>query len=818
MLANASSTALVDVLVKSAAAILLGFACVKLNFINVAKGDMKALGFYVGKIALPLLVFNTVVSANLGAVSWGLVLACNLPKIGGFLLAFLAGFIRRGEVGERITLGTLFGFFVVASNDFALGFPIINALYPPAASTVPGLCENLIPYLAINALIANSLFVPFVLILLQVGRSNTGNAQNVARAWRRVAKMLVNIFMSPIIFAVLIGVLWGRFGPLQEVNGEAQLPRILNGILVLFTSPFTMLALFLTGTAVDKLTISVRVLLLVIGKVFLMATASFALSVVFVDVGNAKVNDKFHGFAYLYGSIATSSAPLVFSNEFARHLSPDIASAIILGIIMSGSSMFASSLIFAATPDDLTVLFRTLLNCLELSGVPCAVLCVFIFVGGRKWFSAPLVNTFVMYVLATIGYMAITIFFAEGYACEDIRNHEQEHASFFLGWASMMYAFCQNSCFGFIMLLQIQRLASRTVHWLGPVIVLLLSLATGFLFEPPGLAQLCALPRRTSLAGAPLVSTVVLVFELVIVWPLRQRDECQRRFEPALLQVHDAETGPARQASDVETLPGCAGTGLARPSVGVTLRCTSRFLWVSLTVRAALQCTLNLVALASASATDGAFAQARVVSSLAEHSQLLVVTLILLFHDDFAAPIRRLIRRDDPLVVLPMSEAPPTVQDLFVRAREDLVALRTSHKLMFRTYRHTIRASEVVSLLVTLDPSLSRADAVREARLLCKFGFLKRLNGGTKLLYDADLVFVKISDDPNAISFLETREEVSDVSCCMLGGATVTMQRTRTDGTLPPASFRESVTMQRSRTDGTLPPASFRGEHELSLR
>jgi len=802
MLANASSAALVDVLVKSAAAILCGFASVKLNFINVANGDMKALGFYIGKIALPLLVFKTVVSANMGSVSWGLVLACNLPKIAGFLLAFLAGVIRKGEVGERITLGTLFGFFVVASNDFALGFPIINALYPPAASTVAGVCENLMPYLAINALIANSLFVPCVLILLQVGRSKTGNAQSAARAWRRVAKMLVNIFMSPIIFALLIGVLWGRFGPLENVNGEAQLPRTLNGILVLFTSPFTMLALFLTGTAVDKLTITVRVLLLVIGKVFLMATASFALSVVFVDVGNAQVNDKFHGFAYLYGSIATSSAPLVFSNEFARHLSPDIASAIILGIIMSGSSMFASSLIFAATPDDLKVVFGTVLNCLELSGVPCAVLCVFIFVGGRKWFSAPLVNTFVMYVLATIGYMAITIFLAAGDACEDIRNHAQEHANFFFGrhWASMVYAFCQNCCFGFIMLLQIQRLASPTVHWLGPVMVLLLSLATGFLFEPFGLAQLCSLPRRTSLAGAPWVSTVVLVFELVIVWPLRQRDEdCQRRFEPALLQVHHAETGPARQVSDgVEIVSGCPRTGLARPSVGVTLRCTSRFLWVSLTVRAALHCTLNFVAFASVSDTDGAFAQATVVSGLAEHLQLLVATLMLLFHDDFAAPIKRLIRRDDPLVVLPMSEAPPTVQELFVRAREDLLALRTSHKPLFRTYRDAIRASEVVSLLVTLDPSLSRADAVLEARLLCKFGFLKRLNGGKKLLYDADLVFVKISDDPNATFGVETLEEVSDVSCCMLGGGT--------------------VTMQRSRTEVSLPPASFGGEHEMSLR
>ena len=75
-----------SVLIKSFAAIFCGHACVRLNFINLQMGEMKAMGFYVGKIALPLLIFNTVVTADLGTVSWGLVASCNLSETVGFHL------------------------------------------------------------------------------------------------------------------------------------------------------------------------------------------------------------------------------------------------------------------------------------------------------------------------------------------------------------------------------------------------------------------------------------------------------------------------------------------------------------------------------------------------------------------------------------------------------------------------------------------------------------------------------------------------------------------------------------------------------------
>ena len=101
-------------------------------------------------------------------------------------------------------------------------------------------------------------------------------------------------------------------------------------------------------------------------KVVFVSTLSIVLTTFLVHA-KSEVQKKFANFAYLYGSIATSSAPLVFSNEFTPHLSEDIASTIILGIILSGSSMFASSVIFAETANELDevlkILVQFLLGC-----------------------------------------------------------------------------------------------------------------------------------------------------------------------------------------------------------------------------------------------------------------------------------------------------------------------------------------------------------------------------------------------------------------------------------------------------------------------
>merc|ERR1712136_724823 len=131
----------------------------------------------------------------------------------------------------------------------------------------------------------------------------------------------------------------------------------------------------------------------------------------------------------------------------------------------------------------------------------------------------------------------------------------------------------------------------------------------------------------------------------------------------------------------------------------------------------------------------GGFLQALIVEHALEHSQLLFATILLLFNLDFKDPIRRLVKRENPVVVLPTSEASDEVRELLVSIRHEALSLCTRHTVCW--YRHrqaSVEASQLVSLLVAHDATLSRGDAVQRAWLLTRYCFSKQLSGGTNVL------------------------------------------------------------------------------------
>ena len=78
----------------------------------------------------------------------------------------------------------------------------------------------MITNLAINALIANAVFLPTVLVLLQSAQSRRGQPSDVPLGHpQRVFVMVKDIITSPFIFAVIVGVFWQVFGPLESVDG-----------------------------------------------------------------------------------------------------------------------------------------------------------------------------------------------------------------------------------------------------------------------------------------------------------------------------------------------------------------------------------------------------------------------------------------------------------------------------------------------------------------------------------------------------------------------------------------------------------------------
>ena len=145
-------------------AILTGLFSVRLQLIKPEDGDLKGMGFFIGSIAFPLLIFNTVATANIGAIDLGVIGACSLGKLFVLILTWLLTFVaylpKRSRGTTDFDCSSLLPFFSVCSDDFAIGFPVIDALYSE---------EDMSIYITGNALVGSFIFVPLTIIGLAVG-------------------------------------------------------------------------------------------------------------------------------------------------------------------------------------------------------------------------------------------------------------------------------------------------------------------------------------------------------------------------------------------------------------------------------------------------------------------------------------------------------------------------------------------------------------------------------------------------------------------------------------------------------------------------
>lgn len=323
-------------------AIFMGTATVKLKLVVPQNGDLKGLGFFTGKIAFPLLIFKTMATADLGAVNLSVIAACALGKVVVMIVGFAASFFaykpKRG-LGQRILTSAVFAFFCIASNDFALGFPVIEALYGPSKAV----------YIAGNALVGSAVFVPLVFVLFGIGdnlkkqadHSKEGIENGSSGVCATAIAIFQSLIMDPVIIFTILGVLYKVFfgSSLVQVGTELHLPSPLSNVVELITSPFGMSALFLTGTSLTHLRIDFWSSFLVMLKVIVCAYFSYLFArLLLPDSSDPGLSDDvaktLKNFAFFYGTIPTSSAPLIFAQEFDPEAAGLVSSAILNGLLL----------------------------------------------------------------------------------------------------------------------------------------------------------------------------------------------------------------------------------------------------------------------------------------------------------------------------------------------------------------------------------------------------------------------------------------------------------------------------------------------------
>ncbi|XP_014666770.1 PREDICTED: integral membrane protein GPR155-like [Priapulus caudatus] len=207
--------------------ILSGYCAGRTNLISST--EARGLGRFVANFALPALVFKAMVELRFDTVNWRFLGSILLAKTCVFVLVafFTILLSRRNKLGKA----GMYAIFSTQSNDFALGFPIVQALY---ANVHPDYMQYIYLIAPISLVILN----PIGFALLEVNR--WWHSDSRASWYRVVGNILKGIALNPIVFMTVVGLI-GNFVFHQ------QLPSAIEPILKVLADSFTATALFYLG-------------------------------------------------------------------------------------------------------------------------------------------------------------------------------------------------------------------------------------------------------------------------------------------------------------------------------------------------------------------------------------------------------------------------------------------------------------------------------------------------------------------------------------------------------------------------------------------
>lgn len=488
-MAGSPTFRLFNTLLATMVAILVGFFCVRLKVVKPAEGHLKGLGFFIGSMVFPLLIFNTVATAELHSVNYGVIAACSLGKVAVMILTWLlayAAFQPKRSQGQRILTASVFAFFSVASNDFAIGFPVIDALYDKDMSI----------YITGNALVGSFVFVPLTMIAFAIGGAiRTGAGQS---NWQIFVNIMYDLSTNPVIFMTCAGLLFKIiFGfSLVEENGKIKLPHPFSDFIELFTSPFAMSALFLTGTSLRSPQISVWAVGCVLMKVVVCAWLSYLFATLFVRGEGVK---PLQDFTFFYGAIPTSSAPIVFASQFDPEAAELVATAVLFGLVLAGPIMFITAYSLNERGDSTTSM--TILRQVQFSADAGSIFCGLLFCAGllllrQYWcFTCPAKQLLCFYGLVLTAYAAVSFSidpFISNATCEEFNDAD-------LGTPSVVvFSWLQSSASCMLLVLQFMyawgEKVSTNEPWKGFGFAcgcLLFALLPAFLATPNTINEIC---------------------------------------------------------------------------------------------------------------------------------------------------------------------------------------------------------------------------------------------------------------------------------------------------------------------------------------
>ncbi|XP_014735707.1 PREDICTED: integral membrane protein GPR155 [Sturnus vulgaris] len=329
--------------------ILCGYIAGRANIITSTQA--KGLGNFVSRFALPALLFKNMVVLNFSNVNWSFLYSVLVAKAAVFFLVCILTLLVASPE-NRFSKAGLFPIFATQSNDFALGYPIVEALYQ---TTYPEYLQYIYLVAPISLMMLNPL--GFIFCEIQKWRNNRTVSQSKIKI---VGLALLRVLQNPIVFMVFIGI------ASNFILGQ-KIPEYLENFLDGLGSSFSGSALFYLGLTMvgqtKKLTkgMFVALILLITAKLLMMPFLCREM-VELLDKSDSVVNHtSLSNYAFLYGVFPAAPGVAIFASQFNMEVGI-ITSGMVISTFVSAPIMYVSAWLLTIPSMDPNPLAAALQN------------------------------------------------------------------------------------------------------------------------------------------------------------------------------------------------------------------------------------------------------------------------------------------------------------------------------------------------------------------------------------------------------------------------------------------------------------------------
>lgn len=321
---------LYSALIECFAVILAGYLVGCFGMIKSKYGE--GIKVFVWNLCLPSMVLLGMWELNFAEVNWKFLTCILIAKVIVFCLVLTITFLTYRPI--NFGAAGIYGIFTTASNDFALGYPMLKALYGPDSLYLK--------YIYLFAPISLTFLNPIGFILMEVHNARTlKNLPQRRSKFMACLHILVDVIRNPIVIMTILGIAC-------NLLFDQKVPGILKYILTELGNAFSATALFYLGLNLVGKAKSQHGFGLVVPCLLIFAKTLFLPLIIWEVVSAIQPGSTFNEtqsfgmYGFLYGTFPTAPSVFIFASQYSV-VENIIASSLVLCTILSAPLMFISA-------------------------------------------------------------------------------------------------------------------------------------------------------------------------------------------------------------------------------------------------------------------------------------------------------------------------------------------------------------------------------------------------------------------------------------------------------------------------------------------